>query len=175
MLEILILLLFVLLFAWVPPFCLNKLANNPKTLRVVKFIIFGTYIYANLCETILFREVQSIRTAEPVPLWSYREALRVIGGFTITDQPLLYQIILNIILYIPMGYLLPFVWEKLQSPKWVSWSVVCIGMLCSILTELTQFIFHIGLFELDDIMNNTLGCFIGYVIYSLIQKYGREP
>ena len=174
MLEILILSLLVLLFAWVPPLFSSKLAGNPKMLWMVKIIIFGTYIYANLSETLLFRDVNSMRTAEPMPLWSYREALHLIGGFAITDHPLLYQIILNIILYIPMGYLLPFVCEKLQSPKWVSWPVVGIGMLCSILTEAIQFVFCIGLFELDDIMNNTLGCFIGYMIFSLIQKYRRE-
>ena len=174
MLEILILSLLVLLFAWVPTFFSSKLAGNPKMLWMVKIIIFGTYIYANLIETLLFREVHFVRTAKPVPLWSYREALHLIGGFGITDHPLLYQIILNIILYIPMGYLLPFVWKKLQSPTWVSWPVVCIGMLCSVLTECTQFVFRIGLFELDDIMNNTLGCFIGYMLYSFIQKYRRE-
>ena len=174
MLEILILSLLVLLFAWVPPLCSSKLAGNPKMLWMVKIIIFGTYIYANLSETLLFREVNSMRTAEPMLLWSYREALHLIGGFAITDHPLLYQIILNIILYIPMGYLLPFVWEKLQSPKWVSWPVVGIGMLCSVLTEVTQLVFRIGLFELDDIMNNTLGCLIGYVIYSFIQKYRQK-
>jgi glycopeptide antibiotics resistance protein len=45
------------------------------------------------------------------------------------------------------------------------WRVVLIGMICSTTTEITQWIFRIGLFELDDILNNTIGCLLGCLLF----------
>ena len=41
---------------------------------------------------------------------------------------------------------------------------VLIGFLISTLIEINQFVFSIGLFEFDDIIGNTLGCYIGVMI-----------
>lgn len=134
--------------------------------------VFGMYILDNLYQTILFKTVRPEMRAEWVPFWSYREAIRFSGGFAVTNANLLEEIILNVLLYIPMGYLLPFVWEKLRAggKRFFSWRDVLIGFLCSVVTEVTQLVFRIGLFEFDDMIGNTAGGLIGYVLYEIIRQ-----
>ena len=93
------------------------------------------------------------------------------GNIRITNAKLLREILLNILLYVPLGYLLPFVWPKLEKKR----MVVLIGFLCSCATELTQLIFRLGWCELDDIVGNTLGCLLGCLIYKMFLKKSIKP
>ena len=92
---------------------------------------------------------------------------------TITDKRVLASIILNILLYMPLGYLLPFVWPGLMRAKRAAsvFYITLIGFFYSLATESAQLVFHIGSFEVDDIFNNTLGCFMGCILYIVIRKF----
>ena len=70
------------------------------------------------------------------------------------------EVLLNVLLYIPMGYLLPFVWKKMRH----IWIITVIGFLCSCATEFAQLYFRIGYFQVDDIVCNTIGTMIGALI-----------
>lgn len=165
--------LIVLLAALLLPVLASVLCRHPRWFAAAKYIIFGVYILANLYETILFRTVNPDRQAKWKLLWSYRESLAFPDGLMslfrgtveITRPVLLEEIVLNILLYIPMGYLLPTIFEKLKP-----WHVVLIGFGCSVLTEVSQLVFKIGLFEFDDMLNNTMGCVIGLVMYLCIVR-----
>lgn len=74
------------------------------------------------------------------------------------------QIIMNIAVYIPFGYLLPCCFEKLKQGKYA----ILIAFICSGGIEFIQGIAGIGLFEVDDIINNVLGATIGMLVYKLI-------
>lgn len=173
--------LFVLVFALLLPLIHRFLYRRPRVYRAARYFIFGVYVLANLYETILFREVQPVPTVKWMPLWSYRASLSVWDGLQITDLNILVDILLNILLYIPLGYLLPFLWPRLRPNKarpwplgWVSGPIVLTGFLCSCATEISQLIFRIGWFEIDDIINNTLGCLIGCMLYEWVQRlYSR--
>ena len=65
---------------------------------------------------------------------------------------------LNILLFVPFGYLLPTQWKR--ADRW--WKVVLCGFVLSLLIELTQLVTHLGMFDLDDLMNNSLGAFLGW-------------
>ena len=75
------------------------------------------------------------------------------------------SIILNILLYYPLGYLLPILFPKLK-PK----HVILIGCLCSIATEATQYLLKMGWCETDDVIHNTLGTAIGVWVWHLQSK-----
>ncbi|MDE5978257.1 MAG: VanZ family protein [Turicibacter sp.] len=68
------------------------------------------------------------------------------------------NIILNICMFVPIGLLLPLL-GKLFEKSWVTYTL---GFLFSLLIESVQFIFHRGIAEVDDLINNTVGCMIGY-------------
>ena len=190
--EITLISLIVLGVALLLPVLTEKLADHHHLLTQVKYYIFAAYVLTNLYETLLFRVITPEAKYEMGFLWSYREALSLhkAGGFRIliTDGELLKEIILNILLYIPLGYLLPFTWPKLAQKKrevtsgnrvtrWlrsIPWKVVLIGFLCSTFTEVTQLVFHLGLFEFDDILNNTIGCVLGTLLYNALLRRHTE-
>ena len=171
------------------PVITRLLSNHHRLLRTISVLIFILYILANLSETLLFRENSSHAKFNLSLFWSYRRSLALFSEsgegmhLSVTNWSLLKQIILNILLYIPFGYLLPFAWPKLAQyrsrksrPRSIGrfrpfpWIVVLIGMTLSIATEFAQLLFKSGFFELDDILNNTLGCLIGVFLYQLLLK-----
>lgn len=74
------------------------------------------------------------------------------------------NIILNILMFVPLGILLPLMFKKCEK-FWVTYSI---GFLSTLFLEILQFITRRGIFEIDDIFNNTLGCIIGYGIAYII-------
>ena len=76
------------------------------------------------------------------------------------------QIIINIVMFIPIGFLLPCCFKLYEKYRYVLITTV----ISSISIELLQLIFRIGLFETDDIINNVFGAMIGLGIYVLAKK-----
>lgn len=73
-------------------------------------------------------------------------------------------ILINISIFIPFGYLLPSITDKLNARN----KVVLIALCCSVLIEIVQQISTLGMMDLSDILNNTLGALIGYGLYKRI-------
>ena len=74
--------------------------------------------------------------------------------------------ILNIIMFMPLGFLLPLIWENFRNAK----KVVLMGFLMSLTIEICQ-LFNIRTTDIDDLMMNTLGALVGYCcwkVFSLI-------
>ena len=108
--------------------------------------LLAAYILFILMETIIGRKV-GVERVELVPFWSY------------SHSELRMEIVLNYILFIPLGVLLYLCFgEKLGL------RVVIAGLLLSVSIEIVQLVFRIGLFEFDDMIGNTVGCLIGAVI-----------
>lgn len=82
-------------------------------------------------------------------------------------SPLYYleSCVLNTLLYVPLGYLLPCVFPKLRGRPWVT---VALGFCVSLVTELLQLLFHIGMFDVRDLVCNTLGTTVGVVFYHFV-------
>ena len=81
-----------------------------------------------------------------------------------------YFIIGNIVLFIPMGILLPFCFSIMRKAG----RTALVGFGISSAIEIIQFIYHIGLFEFDDIINNTIGTILGYGIYMIIFIFKKK-
>lgn len=103
-----------------------------------------------LLATLFCRESMMQSIAAPFPLWSWVEV------FQKKDVGMLYDILLNILLFVPFGGLLKMAFKKIRL--WVGWLV---GFLFSMMIEVFQLVFHLGLFEWDDMLHNSLGCLIG--------------
>ena len=74
------------------------------------------------------------------------------------------NIVLNIAMFIPLGFLVPFCFKKLKS----LWKVAACGFGATLLIETLQLITNRGIFEIDDLLNNTVGTMIGYGFYVLV-------
>ena len=111
-----------------------------------------------LLATLFCRESRMQVTAAPFPLWSWAEVI------CNHDDEIFYQILLNILLFVPFGCLLKTTFRRIRLS--VSWLA---GFLFSMAIELCQLVFHLGLFEWDDTLHNSLGCLIGCVVVSAVQ------
>lgn len=75
------------------------------------------------------------------------------------------NMILNVILFMPLGVFLP-----MMSGEWKSWKrVVLTGFLFSLFIEIMQ-IFSFRATDVDDLMMNTLGAAAGYGVWHFIRR-----
>ena len=104
------------------------------------------YLFLILAVTVLERTPGPKMTYELIPFWSYGvKSLRM-------------EILLNVILFIPVGML---------APRWKS---VGLAAGYSMLIELAQLISCRGLFEFDDVIHNALGTAIGVLLVLGMRK-----
>ena len=154
-----------------------------KEYRGLLVIIFGVYMLGYLYYTLLSRDVMPSARIQLVFLRGYRTAFAFDSGIfgalkeMLTEGPVsglsgihfvstepLEGVILNILLYIPMGYLLPVLWSSLAQGKWM-WKILLAGFAASLLTEIVQLILRLGWFDVDDLLNNMLGILAGLWLY----------
>lgn len=67
----------------------------------------------------------------------------------------------NVIGFVPFGALLPIFARSSRK----AWKVTLLSLEISALVEFTQLIFRVGCFDVDDMILNTLGGFLGYLLF----------
>ena len=109
--------------------------------------------------TLIYRESGLAPQLQPVPFWSFSEWID--GSFDTG-----FNIVLNVLLFVPFGYLLAsfFGGRKLLP--------VLLSFACSLVVEAGQYLSCRGVFDVDDLITNTLGGVIGVLIYLLFQRLG---
>ena len=70
---------------------------------------------------------------------------------------------LNVLLFVPFSFLVPFIW-----PNRAKYTVLS-GFLFSLLIETSQ-LFNSRQTDIDDLLMNTLGALIGYLMYCIFAK-----
>lgn len=151
-----------------------------------RFLLISILLYtlALLYVTLLSREFKEELHYELSFLWEYRRAFDFTEGRIIIKNILWAQEIRdNILLFTPMGVLYSELYTshlaKRRKHKHLCWwKAMLFGFSISMTIELIQLIFRLGLFEFDDMFNNTIGMMLGYgfyrincVIASLIGRY----
>lgn len=126
--------------------------------REVSAALLGIVIALILWTTILGRETQAGGVLFYKPFHSFGHIWRDIqrGG-------LRGNFIGNILLFIPVGLLIPVItgWKR---------RTIAVGTGFSLLIEVTQLLTGRGVFDPDDIILNCLGAAIGYGIYRALEK-----
>nr|WP_312578117.1 VanZ family protein [Sedimentibacter sp.] len=67
-------------------------------------------------------------------------------------------IILNMLLFVPLGIFLPIIHNKFYN----IFMTLVLGFMITLIIESTQLLTGFGVFDIDDIFNNTLGTAVGY-------------
>ena len=73
--------------------------------------------------------------------------------------------LLNVLLFVPLGVILPMLWKEFDP--W--WKTVLFGFFLSGLIEFLQ-IFTFRATDVNDLMTNTLGTLVGYLLFLGIRK-----
>jgi len=93
--------------------------------------------------------------------WIYREQLgiRAVGV----------NLVGNVLAFVPFGFILPIIGKRLRS----MWKVTVLGFLLSLSVELLQLIFKVGCCDVDDLLLNTLGALLGYILFAICNAFRR--
>ena len=85
------------------------------------------------------------------------------------DYPEVRDILINVIgntaMFIPLGIVWPSVYKALDT----SWKVICAGIGVSLCIEILQLPFYDRVSDVDDLLLNTLGFVIGYLLYLFVK------
>ena len=154
---------------------LGQRVLSQKKLTITILVVFFLYLIGQLYCTLFSRVPGSGSVIELSPFMSIvrlfskpiEESGEVTGFFAWFMQGALpgSGIILNILLFVPLGYLL-----SILIPKWKSKHIILLGCVCSMTTELGQYLLKMGYFEIDDIIYNTLGTAVGIGLWQLQKK-----
>jgi glycopeptide antibiotics resistance protein len=74
----------------------------------------------------------------------------------------------NIILLVPVGFLVPFIYSNITWKK-----SLIIAILAGLTIETMQVVLHVGIFDIDDVMLNALGVMIGYWKFNILMGWIR--
>ncbi|MEK4564064.1 VanZ family protein [Alkalihalobacillus sp. FSL R5-0424] len=80
-------------------------------------------------------------------------------------------VILNIVMFLPLGILLPLLHDRFKKAIWT----IAAALLLTLSIETFQYFTGLGVFEFDDLFNNTLGAIIGYgMIMSVLKVWNKR-
>ena len=122
-------------------------------------IVLVTFIY--LCGVVYFTAIRGPRTG----LGGYRLRIMLPILWVFRERKYLPNAIthfLNILLLVPFGYLVP------QIKRLPFWKVLLFGLCFSLLIESGQFVFRFGVFQTDDLIDNTIGGAVGYLFFRIL-------
>lgn len=155
--------------------------NKLRTLIIYSFILYLMTIYFLVILPLPTKEeVIKMKVINPqlIPLTFIKDIvedlieLKQINILKIITIPSIYTVIFNIIMFMPLGVYLRY-YYKCSLKK-----TIIISLLISLFFELTQLtgLYYIyprayRNFDVDDLLINTLGGLLGYLIISPIQKH----
>ena len=143
----------ILVIIFVTMIVLSLISANGKVfIRNSAWCMLIGYLFLTICATIIYREVSETYRCSFYPFLNYTE---------LYDE-MLAQIILNVVMFIPIGFLLGIAVRNTNTLK-----VLGIGCMLSLTIEIIQLVSRRGVFNIDDVIHNTLGCAIGFGIFKL--------
>ena len=170
MIQVLSILFLVAMMIMVVPYMKQQKENG--CFQRLLWILFVCYLCSNLYFTLLSRKTGTGAHLNLIPFQIYSRlaeaptarmaSLSGLASIMLSDLTTAEGVFLNVLLYCPLGYLLPILFPKLK-PK----NVILIGCLCSIATEAIQYILKMGWCETDDVIHNTLGTVIGVIVWRI--------
>lgn len=83
---------------------------------------------------------------------------------------MIYNVFGNIMMFVPTGIVLPVLYKRLDN----FFKVAGTGLLISLAIEILQLPFADRTSDVDDLILNTLGVVIGYVLF-VIMRYAKKP
>ena len=147
--------------------------NSKRGRNIVKWIIFIAYI-AVMVYFLFFAEgygrsvegrmyaynLQPFR--EIKRFWVHREMLGTFAVFC--------NLAGNVIGFIPFGMILPVIWPKTGKVL----RILLLSFEFSLCVETIQLVWKVGSFDVDDLILNTLGGVIGYLLFWICNKIRRK-
>lgn len=133
--------------------------DNNNTKNKLGIILFMIYLYLVLTVTspgVIYDINRYDFTMRNINLKPFSEEINTIGY------------ILNVFMFIPLGFLLAILWDGYDLKK-----TLFTGFIFSFIIEFFQ-LFNFRASDIDDLIMNTLGCLIGYIIYKVFLIFFKK-
>jgi len=132
--------------------------TKAKKLTIVLFLIYLIVLFwiIVLKLSIHFSYMGNMRKINLIP---FSESLILNGKLDFGE------IIMNVLIFVPLG-----IYAGILFKRWNIGKKIFLFFLISLICEGFQFILALGIFDMTDIINNTLGGIIGLIIYEGIEK-----
>lgn len=118
---------------------------------------YGRLGYAEREYSYNFHLFQEIRR-----FWVYRDQL---GTFAVVTN-----LLGNVVGFVPFGFILPVIFNNARNGL----LIVISGFTLSLCVETIQLVTKVGSFDVDDLLLNTLGAFIGYLLFWICNTIRRK-
>lgn len=139
--------------------------NKHKVLLWVLFILYMSFLFYLVLFSAEFGREASNRSYNLVPFSTISRYVNYRKNFG--ELNYITNIYGNILAFVPFGYFL----FKLQRNKHVL-SGLFLPFFLSLGIEISQYVLRVGSFDVDDIILNTFGGFIIYLVMFIFKKLG---
>lgn len=134
-----------------------------KGLQYAMGLLLMEYIFLLYASTVIFRKAAEVRSYDFTPFWSY------------SKPELMVENIMNVVVFVPVGAIIGFMvqgsgftvrgkWKNFRTRIARISLIVAAGLIISGSIEALQFFLKRGFSEEDDLMHNTVGCILGYML-----------
>ena len=138
----------------------------------VAFIFYiGLLVYFTIFAESMGRTVPIVSSSYRYNLVPLKEIKRFLCNTdTLGWEPVILNIAGNVIAFIPFGYFLPRLFKyRIQFLK-----AVLVSFDLSLAIEIIQLLSRVGSFDVDDLILNTLGGIIGYILCAIVWRERRK-
>ena len=137
----------------------EKLKDKKKAEKLSNIIVFIYYIIL-IFNMVIFARYSNINSYNLIPFKSIINILK-----TGTMYSIIINIFGNLFVFMPLDY---FLIELFNVKKFSINFILSFGII--LLIELFQYIFKVGVFDIDDLIIRTLGMMVFYIIYNKIKR-----
>lgn len=139
--------------------------QNRYSMKTVNVILFLVYFAVVLYLTIFMR-IGSVDTSiVTTPFDDLKNAIQY------RDPAMVQHMVLNVIMFVPFGYLIPAM--NPENLRRCSFAFLG-GIVCSTVIEGAQMIFSLGQSDIDDIIANSIGAVIGYLLVRFVWQFQKN-
>jgi Glycopeptide antibiotics resistance protein len=147
--------------------------NTATKIRVGGIILFVLYLLG-LVYFLFFAENYGrtiLREDYQYNLRPFKEIMRFIEyREEVGTMAFLSNMFGNVIGFIPLGLIFPIINKRARN----FFFIVMISFEFSLLVETVQLVFKVGSFDVDDLILNTLGGMLGYLLFYISNKIRRR-
>lgn len=181
--------IFVLLLPiWAARFIAFRSGKDRSGFSLKRELILNVFIIYILClidvtlfplNINLYREYAWISVNLMPVMGTIKEITKTINDPNMPDYMIKFwikNIVGNLILLLPLGIMVPMFWTKFSSAVKTTFFAFCLSLSIESLQLLSTYFGNFGrAFDVDDILLNTVGSYIGYTIYKkIIERSGKK-
>lgn len=141
--------------------------KNKKWAIAIAYVLFGVYVI--IAAALLFfspyrQAAYEINTSGTLPynIIPFKTISNYIKASSHINQDIwISNLFGNVLAFLPMGFFFPLLFRKFNG----FWKTVGAVFLATTSVEILQFVTRVGSFDVDDIILNTLGGILGYLLF----------